>query len=151
MKPQTYNNFIGSQGSKPSVELILGAVNRFGANPNWVLNGKGSVFQEWTPEQESRLRTGGEMDAWAAQLSDPETRQQAGLPVGESLQTRLKTMDEKLADVERRLDSLEGTKFPLVKEIRSLLWRLFDTDPVQAEKTAQDLVERLQKIVDSPG
>jgi hypothetical protein len=44
MKPQTYNNFIGAQGSKPNVELLHGIVTRFGANPMWVLTGKGSMF-----------------------------------------------------------------------------------------------------------
>jgi hypothetical protein len=46
MKPQTYNNFIGAQGSKPNVELLHGIVTRFGANPMWVLTGKGSMFLE---------------------------------------------------------------------------------------------------------
>ena len=41
MKPQTYNNFIGSQGSKPNIELIFGVVNEFEVNPHWLLNGVG--------------------------------------------------------------------------------------------------------------
>ena len=44
MKPQTYNNFIGAQGSKPNVELIHGIVTKFRADPMWVLTGKGSMF-----------------------------------------------------------------------------------------------------------
>ena len=44
MKPQTYNNFIGAQGSKPNIELIRGIVNRYGVNPTWLLNGEGEVF-----------------------------------------------------------------------------------------------------------
>ena len=44
MKPQTYNNFIGVQGSKPNIELIYGLFNVYHVNPNWLLNGTGSIF-----------------------------------------------------------------------------------------------------------
>jgi transcriptional regulator with XRE-family HTH domain len=39
MSPQTYNNFVGKQSSKPNVELILGIVQAFGVEPMWLLNG----------------------------------------------------------------------------------------------------------------
>ena len=44
MKPQTYNNFIGAQGSKPSIELLLGMLNVYHVNPYWLLDGIGDVF-----------------------------------------------------------------------------------------------------------
>ena len=44
MKSQTYNNFIGPQGSKPNIELIYGLFNVYHVNPNWLLNGTGSIF-----------------------------------------------------------------------------------------------------------
>ena len=40
MKPQTYNNFIGAQGSKPNIELILGAIVKHGMDPMYLLTGK---------------------------------------------------------------------------------------------------------------
>ena len=40
MKPQTYNNFIGPQASKPNIELILGAVVKHGMDPMYLLTGK---------------------------------------------------------------------------------------------------------------
>lgn len=40
MKPQTYNNFIGAQGSKPNIELILGTINVHGMEPMYLLTGK---------------------------------------------------------------------------------------------------------------
>lgn len=46
MKPQTYNNFIGAQGSKPNVELILGVMQAYGVEPRWLLTGEGPVFAE---------------------------------------------------------------------------------------------------------
>ena len=48
MKPQSYNNFIGAQGSKPNIELILGVVNEYGMDPMYLLNGengKARVFK----------------------------------------------------------------------------------------------------------
>ncbi len=44
MVPQTYNNFIGKQSSKPNIELIIGIVNEWGVNPFWLLNGEGEMF-----------------------------------------------------------------------------------------------------------
>lgn len=44
MKPQTYNNFIGSQGSKPNIELICGVVKTHNVSPDWLLYGSGEIF-----------------------------------------------------------------------------------------------------------
>lgn len=44
MKPQTYNNFIGAQGSKPNADLLLGCVTRFGVNAHWLLVGQEPMF-----------------------------------------------------------------------------------------------------------
>ena len=44
MMPQTYNNFVGTQGSKPSIELVHGVGSRFNVNLTWLLYGKGAVF-----------------------------------------------------------------------------------------------------------
>lgn len=41
MKPQTYNNFIGQQGSKPNVELITGVCKVYHVAPQWLLFGVG--------------------------------------------------------------------------------------------------------------
>ncbi len=45
LKPQTYNNFIGKQASKPNIDLVLGLVTRYNVNPNWLLSGIGPVYQ----------------------------------------------------------------------------------------------------------
>ena len=44
MRPQTYNNFVGSQGSKPNIELICGLINTYNVNPDWLLTGSGDIF-----------------------------------------------------------------------------------------------------------
>jgi DNA-binding XRE family transcriptional regulator len=49
LKPQTYNNFTGSQGSKPNIELISGLVHQFHVNPYWLLVGTGSIYLEDLP------------------------------------------------------------------------------------------------------
>ncbi len=44
MKPQTYNNYIGPQGTKPNIELFFGVIDRFSVNPDWLLTGSGDIF-----------------------------------------------------------------------------------------------------------
>jgi hypothetical protein len=44
MKPQTYNNFVGAQASKPSIDLIHGVVTHFQADPQWLINGTGPMY-----------------------------------------------------------------------------------------------------------
>ena len=52
MKPQTYNNFISAQGSKPNIELLLGMLNVYHVNPYWLLNGTGEIFLKSSPDRE---------------------------------------------------------------------------------------------------
>lgn len=50
MTPQTYNNFIGAQGSKPNIELVMGVISAFREygrgrlNLEWFLFGEGEMF-----------------------------------------------------------------------------------------------------------
>ena len=46
MKAQTYNNFIGAQGSKPNVEMIIGLCDAHGVRADWLLWGEGPMFRE---------------------------------------------------------------------------------------------------------
>jgi len=52
MKAQTYQNFLSKQGSKPSIELLLGMLNVYHVNPYWLLDGIGEVFLESSPDKE---------------------------------------------------------------------------------------------------
>ena len=52
MKPQTYQNFLNKQGSKPNIELLLGMLNVYHVNPYWLLNGTGEIFLESSPDRE---------------------------------------------------------------------------------------------------
>ena len=49
MQPQTYLNYIGPQGSDPSVELLLGVINEYHVNPTWLLLGTGEIFVKPPP------------------------------------------------------------------------------------------------------
>ena len=40
MTPQTYNNFVGQQGTKPSIDLLLGVVEVYGMDSTFLLTGK---------------------------------------------------------------------------------------------------------------
>ena len=55
MLPQTYNNFIGPQGSKPNIELIFGLFNVYHVNPYWLLNGTGEIFLKPPPDRRSLI------------------------------------------------------------------------------------------------
>jgi DNA-binding XRE family transcriptional regulator len=54
IKPQTYNNFVGSQGSKPNMELFYGIVREFNVDPMWLLNGMGEPFASSQPPSNGR-------------------------------------------------------------------------------------------------
>jgi DNA-binding transcriptional regulator YiaG len=44
MKPQTYNNFTGVQGSKPNAALLLGVVTAYDVDARWLLTGEGLAW-----------------------------------------------------------------------------------------------------------
>ena len=147
LKPQTYNNFIGAQGSKPSVELVLGVANRFGVNPNWILNGKIPVFQEWTPEQDRG--TGAAGNAWTGNVAEEGGAETLGTPHAQAL--KLARLEEAVNELTQRMDATEGGITPLAKELVGLLSQLRQGDPAAAETEIRSIRERLQKLVDSDG
>lgn len=148
LKPQTYNNFIGAQASKPSVELILGIVNRFGVNPTWLLNGGEPVFQERTAEQESRFGpAGGQLPArsWSGQVAE------AGRPLGwtgdTGMNQQLARLEETVQSLERRLIAVESPQHAIIGEIAELAARLVELDATGAEPALQEVRDRLAGLV----
>ena len=150
LKPQTYNNFIGAQSSKPSVELILGIENRFGVNPNWILNGKPPVFQEWTPEQERRLGAGMPLasgSGWGPHGAEPTDRPgRPGEP--EDLERKVEQLADSVRTLERRLDAVEGGIAPDLRDLSDLLVKLQKSDPATVENEIETLKVRLQQLID---
>lgn len=130
MKPQTYNNFIGAQGSKPSIELLLGVVSRFGVNPLWLLTGKSAMFTE-----EGAAMAEGRRGGWAGHVADgvwPEAE-------------RVKTLESKLEALELRVGALEGTSSTELGELVAVLQRMNKQDPKAAQAEIAQLLKSLSQ------
>jgi len=138
MKPQTYNNFIGSQGSKPNIELIHGIVNRFKVNPHWLLNGTGEVFSD-------REGVTGETIGWEGGVSedDPISRQHRE-SVGH-LQKQLKDLEPMIREIETRIKGLESSQIPLVNGLTKVLSAYLELDPVGANREVKAFLHRLEQ------
>jgi DNA-binding XRE family transcriptional regulator len=151
LKPQTYNNFIGAQASKPSVELILGIVTRFGVNPGWVLGGSGPVFSERAPEQESRFAPPGAtapgMRPWGIQVAEPGRGDWGGERPEVELSQKVARLEELVRAIEKRLGSPTGGGVRGLEEVTQLLQRLHGLDPASAETEVDALKSRLERLI----
>ena len=147
MKPQTYNNFIGSQGSKPNVELIFGVVNQFGVNPMWLLNGQGTIFMNGRDPMERLVgRFGGKAAAFMAvrevgEGSAPETSQESL----EKLHEELRQIDPLMIQLEEQVKRLEVNQLPTLDRLMDLLKRYFRVDPVNAVAEIKELLSRIDQ------
>lgn len=138
MKPQTYNNFIGSQGSKPNIELIRGIVNRYAVNPTWLLNGSGEVF---TDEASLAHAVGGEHlhvaegegDTLSRKLSDSLN----------DLQLQLKSLDPVLSQADDRIRELKAGQQPLVEGLARIMEKYLEIDPVGANREIRIFIQKL--------
>lgn len=92
MRPQTFNNFIGAQGSKPSVDLIRGVSRAYNVSPEWLLFGTGPMFK------------GGQM---------PEPVKTPGIPAGTGeLTERVTALEYDVGIVK----ALYGSSWPLLEQ-----------------------------------
>jgi transcriptional regulator with XRE-family HTH domain len=151
MKPQTYNNFIGAQGSKPNVELIYGIVNKFGVNPMWLLNGAGPIFIDEMARQEY---AGNAPEYSAAAGASASVQERGGevpraLAPGtlEALKKELKTIEPLMQKVESQIKQAETTKMPLVDRLIGLLKRFYELDPVSAMEEFRETLKRIESRV----
>ncbi len=150
MKPQTYNNFIGAQGSKPNVELIFGIVNQFGANPMWLLNGAGPVFLDESKAAQYLGRSpayraemagvsGAVHDASAGFATTPN---RADI---DKLRTELKTMEPLLRKAEGQLQLMEQSRLNVLERAMALLRRYYEVDPAGTIGEMRGLLQRLEQ------
>lgn len=115
MSPQTYNNFIGPQGTKPNIQLLHGVVTRFGVDPMWLFTGRGNMFLAGFGEKPglpaARFAGVAEEGAFPNHALPPETHQElAGLApmlrriesVLQSLDSRYDPLLERFTDVFKR-------------------------------------------------
>jgi len=128
MKPQTYNNFIGSQGSKPNVELIYGIVTRFGVNPIWLFTGAGAMFLDnrGGPGPAGARPPG--VDLAGIGTADASSR------MVEDLRRELVKLEPLLKNVESEIKKIEGSHASLLDRIVAAISRYLELDPVQARK-----------------
>lgn len=149
MKPQTYNNFIGAQASKPNVELLLGIVNMYGANPMWILNGTGPVFLDEQKRNEylsaSPRYQGRGPGALAgvheegAILYQPSNSEQI-----ESLKGEIKNIEPLLSKVDSQIRQVEIKHLPVVDRYIALLKRYYEVDPLSAIEEFRELLQRIE-------
>ena len=136
MKPQTYNNFIGAQASKPSVDLIMGIVNRFGINPEWLLNGQSEMFKEGAAKEP---HTKGQ---WDAAVAD---RTLGGHGVLSVVNGKMQGLEEKISSLEQKLQHLNPAFAPTLVALQDALSQLNGTDAAQALRDVEALVEKIKK------
>ena len=150
MKPQTYNNFIGAQGSKPNVELIFGIVNQFGANPIWLLNGSGPIFLD----ESKAAQYLGRSPAYRAEMAGvagavfEASPGFAGTPNRadiEKLRSELKAMEPILRKAEGQLQLMEQSRLNVLERGLALLRRYYEVDPAGTVGELRGLLQRLEQ------
>lgn len=139
MKPQTYNNFIGAQGSKPNIELVYGIVNRFQVNPHWLLNGGGEMFVEGPGAGGG----GGDPTGSRVRESDESVGDPGRTAAARELQEQLKTLEPVIKETERRIREVERSQVPLMDGLIRIFSRYIAVDPVGATREIKGLVSRL--------
>ena len=139
MKPQTYNNFIGSQGSKPNVELIYGIVTRFGVNPIWLFTGSGAMFMD--------TRGGPGPIASRVQVSDAtgSGSVDAASRLVEDLRQELMAIEPLLRKVEGEIKKIEGAHGPLLDRVVTVMKRYLELAPAQAVEEIRQMLERMEQ------
>ena len=113
MKPQTYNNFLGTQSTKPNIELIYGIIQQYNVNPMWLLRGEGSMFREG-----GSPNIAGMMPPIPPFLSSPELRES----IDESGQV-LKRMEGQMQH------TIPGG-IPAIHHSIEILKKYFEMDPI---------------------
>ena len=137
MKPQTYNNFIGTQGSKPNVELLYGVVTRFGVNPLWIFTGAGSMFLDQQGEGPSAQGAAGA----PAPLQVAEAGQE--LPA-QAMQGELAALEPAVRKVEMQIRRLESQQRPVLERVAALMRRYVELHPAEAVEELQQFLSRME-------
>lgn len=152
MKPQTYNNFIGSQGSKPNVELIHGIVNVFGVNPLWLLNGTGPMFlgDPGRPLDAARGEPAAQQGREAAaQVRESPERFGADTQAANiaEIKEEIRTLEPVLVRVEDQIRQMENVQMPAVDRLLALLKRYFELDPASALEEFKSTLQRIDRRI----
>jgi hypothetical protein len=154
MKPQTYNNFIGAQGSKPNVELIYGIVNKFGASPMWLLNGTGPIFLDEAKSADYLGKSPtyrGEVGALAG-VHEPREgfAPQPSQEELDAIRSELRALEPVLRTAESQLNQVEGTRLNVLERCVGLLRRYYGVAPAVTIAEARAMLERIEQRLIRP-
>jgi len=137
MSPQTYNNFIGPQGTKPNIQLLHGVVTRFGVNPMWLFTGTGNMFLPGYGERPAlrSIATRGvaEIGSYTADAMPLEEHEglAALLPM--------------LRRIEATLQGMDGRHTPLLNRFTDVFKRYLQLHPEAAEKEILSFLEVMER------
>ncbi len=146
MKPQTYNNFIGSQASKPNVELIYGVVNSYDVHPLWMLTGKGPIFQ--SSKHASSLENKKRFELRSAfQWDNGVQEDDVSSPISEEeiLKESLDDINPLMEDLDAQIQQLERSQMPTMERMVYLLQRYFRVQPLLVCEEMKKMLVNLQK------
>lgn len=138
MKPQTYNNFIGVQQSKPNIDLIYGVVQKYDVNPFWLLQGIGRIY---STDADNMVIGEGAKGGGSLLAMRPELKSEAYRDLREQLDEIFPLLDE----MRQRLRQLEITQIPLLESLMGLVKRYMELDPTAATNEVNQMIERLRK------
>jgi len=148
MKPQTYNNFIGAQASKPNVELIVGIVNSFGANPMWLINGTGSIFLDEEKRQQYAHVPGA--GVVGVREGGPPAFSGYSPEAIDQLKGEIKSVEPLLEKVDQQLKRVEVEQMPVIDRYIALIRRYYDVDPISAIEEFKDMLHRIELRIAKP-
>lgn len=140
IKPQTYNNFIGAQGSKPSVELIHGIVTQFGVNPMWILTGNGSMHLNASGRSAVRP----EDERTSAQ---PEHPKEAAGSVPAEVPAEFAALLPILERIETVLAKTDNPRYSLLDRLVDALKQYARVDPAGSARDLQQILEHVERQI----
>lgn len=124
MKPQTYNNFLGAQSTKPNIELIYGIIQQYNVNPMWLLRGEGTMFREGgSPD------LGGDAMSFRPFQSSPELR------------SSIDDSGQVLKQIEGRMQHTIPGGIPAIFHSIEILKKYFEIDPIYTINEVKKMLE----------
>jgi DNA-binding XRE family transcriptional regulator len=140
IKPQTYNNFIGAQGSKPSVELIHGIVTQFGVNPMWILTGNGSMHLDSPGRRVARA-------AEERAAKQPDRSEETGSAAPAEVPPEFAALLPILDRIETVLAKTNNPRYLLLDRLVDALKQYARVDPPGSARDLQQILEHVERQI----
>lgn len=143
LRPQTYNNFVGAQGSRPSVALIRGIVAHLNVDANWLLTGKGEPFAE----PGDRLRQIQPSTNLQLEVASDEKGRRAGRIEAKEIELAVAGLRELSDRVDAELKELQCEECSAIQRSIHALTVAFASNPEGTSSGVRDMLEGFLKIV----